>query len=420
MRSPWMRRAARVVVGVAGLLALLVAGVAAADCATAGPVDAARQARVERSPQWRDGRFHNPEAIWLDESGAILSSLAGTPAGVPEGDVPVADGVADALARPPRTGLRVTWFGHSSALVEIDGVRVLTDPVWSERPSPVSWAGPARWFAPVVPLSGLPGVDAVVISHDHYDHLDRPTVEALARTGTTFVVSLGNGAHLARWGVPKAQVVELDWWESTSVGGVEIVATPARHATGRVNPRASRTLWAGYALRGPRHRAWYSGDTGFFPALEEIGRRLGPFDVTLIESGQYDAHWPDMHLGPEQAVDAHRLVRGRTMVPVHWALFKLANHGWTEPVERVLAAASCVDADILAPRPGQPVEPTLPERPARWWPASPWRTAAERPIASTLDGDPAHRVPALACLPAVSSPGARETATAEIGTATGR
>jgi L-ascorbate metabolism protein UlaG (beta-lactamase superfamily) len=176
--------------------------------------------------------------------------------------------------------------------------------------------------APVL-LSELPRIDVVLISHDHYDHLDRPTIAAMANGDAMFVVPLGVGAHLERWGIPPARIVELDWWQSTRVGSLEIIATPARHVSGRISPQSDGTLWAGYALLGAQHRVWYSGDTGFHSALEEIGQRFGPFDVTLVEAGQYDADWPDWHLGPEQAVEAHRLVRGKRMIPVHWGLLKL-------------------------------------------------------------------------------------------------
>jgi L-ascorbate metabolism protein UlaG (beta-lactamase superfamily) len=176
-----------------------------------------------------------------------------------------------------------------------------------------------------------------------------------------------------------------------AVGALEVVATPARHASGRVNPQRDETLWAGYALRGTNHRAWYSGDTGFHESLTEIGARLGPFDVTLIESGQYDPLWPDWHLGPEQAVLAHRRVRGRAMIPVHWALFKLANHGWTEPGERVLAAARCYGVDVLLPRPGEAIEPERTSSRSPWWPKVPWQSSGETPVVATLAGDPQKR-----------------------------
>jgi L-ascorbate metabolism protein UlaG (beta-lactamase superfamily) len=229
-----------------------------------------------------------------------------------------------------------------------------------------------------------------VISHDHYDHLDRPTVVALAALmraqgwGTRFIVPLGVGAHLEYWGIPAARIVELDWWERAEVGGgLTVTCTPARHASGRMLIDKDATLWAGYALVGPGHRAFFSGDTGLFPAMRDIGARLGPFDVTMIESGQYNRAWPDWHIGPEQAVTAHGMLRGQVMIPVHWGLLTLAYHAWTEPVERVLAAAARTGARVETPRPGLSVEPGVPPPPERWWPQVPWQTAAEAPIVST-------------------------------------
>jgi L-ascorbate metabolism protein UlaG (beta-lactamase superfamily) len=222
-----------------------------------------------------------------------------------------------------------------------------------------------------------------VISHDHYDHLDRQTISAMKDWNTTFVVPLGVGADLAYWGIPETRIVELDWWGRAKVGALEIVCTPARHASGRMIVDQDAKLWVGYALIGARHRVYYSGDTGLFPALREIGARLGPFDLTMIEAGQYDKAWPDWHLGPEQAVRAHRMVHGRVMLPVHWGAFTLAYHSWTEPIERALAAGTAAGATLVAPRPGQSFEPAAPPPFERWWPDLPWKRGAEDPIVST-------------------------------------
>ena len=355
-----------------------------------------RLSRMRGSPHWSDGRFANEQPMWTNTRSGLLRLFESTPGDVPDAPVVVTDG-GKALRIPAASGLRVTWFGHSSVLVEIDGVTVLTDPLWSERASPLRWIGPKLWYPPSVALRELPRIDVVLISHDHYDHLDWSTISAMANWTTTFVAPLGVGAHLERWGIPAARIVELDWWQSARVGSLEIIATPARHASGRTSPQSDGTLWAGYALLGEQHRVWYSGDTGFHSALKEIGRRLGPFDVTLIEAGQYDKDWPDWHLGPEQAVEAHRLVRGKRMIPVHWGLLKLAHHSWTEPVERVLAAAKCRNVDVLVPRPGESIEPTRSSSLVRWWPEIPWLSARETPIVATRDGVAAHRVETLPC-----------------------
>ncbi|HEY2408438.1 MAG TPA: MBL fold metallo-hydrolase, partial [Polyangiaceae bacterium] len=268
----------------------------------------------------------------------------------------------------------------STILLEIDGHRFLTDPVWSERVGPVTCSGPKRWFPPLIALKDLPPLDAVVLSHDHYDHLDYATIVALKERDVTFVAPLGVGAHLERWGVPASRIVELDWWDSYTFGELTLRALPARHASGRALVDNDAKLWAGYAFLGASHRVYYSGDTGLFPGLRTIGDRLGPFDLTMIEIGQYNKAWPDWHLGPEQAIEANRRVRGSVMLPVHWGLFALASHGWTEPVERALVAAHDAGTVLVTPRPGQSFEPTLERPQERWWPALPWHTRAEDPI----------------------------------------
>jgi L-ascorbate metabolism protein UlaG (beta-lactamase superfamily) len=239
----------------------------------------------------------------------------------------------------------------------------------------------------------------VVISHDHYDHLDRNSILAMRDWKAVFVVPLGIGADLEQWGISHERIFELDWWQTVRIANLDVVSVPARHGSGRLLPQSDKTLWTGFALIGPQHRAYYSGDTGLFPALQDIGDRYGPFDVTLIDSGQYDADWPDLHLGPEQAVEANTRVRGRALIPVHWGLIALAHHAWTEPVERVIAAARCTSTFVITPRPGQSVEPTeLPvQRTKTWWPSIPWRTANERPIVATKNGHAAERVAPFEC-----------------------
>jgi L-ascorbate metabolism protein UlaG (beta-lactamase superfamily) len=348
--------------------------------------DAGRRKRMERSPQWRDGRFHNPQPIRSDFWKAIGAAMRPSPHARPPGLLATAKVDPSALRVAPETGLRITWLGHSTTLIEIDGFRVLTDPVWGGRASPVDWLGAERWYEPPLALAELPEIDAILISHDHYDHLDHRTIIALKNNPATFIVPLGVGAHLEYWGVPKARIVELDWWETTRIGSLRITSTPARHASGRVVFDKDLTLWSGYALTGPGHRVYFSGDTGMQAAFADIAEKLGPFDATLIEAGEYNASWPDWHIGPEQAVAAHRIVKGGVLIPIHWGLFNLAPHTWTEPVERVLAAAAGAGVTVATPRPGESVEPAAPPATTRWWPELPWSRADETPIVSTFDG----------------------------------
>jgi len=344
----------------------------------------ARRARMEGSPNWKGGHFVNPEPMENDLVGAVLGVFQKSRYTSPDEPVPTAAIDGRRFATPPFTWLGVTWFGHSTFLVEIEACRILVDPVWSDRISPVSISGPTRWYGPLIPLGELPHIDAVVISHDHYDHLDYQTIQAMRDWDTTFVVPLGVGSHLEYWGIRPGRIVELDWWERTHVHGVDFVATPARHISGRTfGIGDSGTLWSGWAMLGQKRRVYYSGDTGLFAGVKEIGERLGPFDVTLIEAGEYGHWWSDWHLGPEQAVLAHQWVRGRVLIPAHWGLVTLAYHAWTEPVERALAAGKKAGVLVAAPRPGQTIEPVATQPTERWWPALPGKTADEDPIVSS-------------------------------------
>ncbi len=360
-------------------LVVLVQGWDAIGYAPSG----ARLEAMRASPQWSEGVFENPQPLWNDPWGMLVEAVTAEDHRVPDQPLPVEEVEGGRFETPPATGLRVTWLGHSTLLIEIDGHVLLTDPMWGERTAPVEWLGPQRWYAPPLPLSELPPLDAVLLSHDHYDHLDYPTIVALCDHDTRFFAPLGVGAHLEGWGVPAERIEDVDWWDEHAVGGLTITTSPARHASGREILDQNRTLWAGYAIRSANHNIFFSGDTGLFPGMAEIGERLGPFELTMLEVGAYGQAWPDWHLGPEQAVQAHAMLRGDVLLPVHWGLFNLANHGWTEPIERVLAAAEVAGVTVLTPRPGESLEPTRRPSAARWWPALPWRTEAQYPIVAT-------------------------------------
>ncbi|MFD4143741.1 MBL fold metallo-hydrolase [Streptomyces sp. NPDC058572] len=346
----------------------------------------ARMERIRRSPNFADGVFQNPVGARTRPSGGSMVEFVkiyfqkeARAHRSPIGTVPVhATTVAD-LAKPPVTDLRLTWMGHSSVLAEIDGHRVLFDPVWGDRCSPFSFVGPKRLHPVPAPIASLGPVDVVVISHDHYDHLDMPTIQALVSTDTVFAVPLGVGAHLERWGVSADRLRELDWNESTKVDGLRLTATPARHFCGRGLRNQQHTLWASWVVEGAEHRIFHSGDTGYFPGFTDIGAEHGPFDATMIQIGAYSEYWPDIHMTPAEGMRAHLDLQGGqpagVMLPIHWCTFNLAPHPWAEPGEGTVAAGAEAGARVALPRPGEPFEPTSDTVPAVPW----WRAVATAP-----------------------------------------
>jgi len=330
-----------------------------------------RLERVEASPHYRDGRFVNfePEAPFEVTWAYVKEQLFGEQQRVPPADIPVVRLAVDYLRSRPAAGLSVTWLGHATALVEIDGQRILTDPVLSLRVSPFQFVGPERFHPPPIALGALRGIDAVVVSHSHYDHLDEASIRHLADQGTVFLIPLGTGAHLESWGIAQSQIHELDWWGRRKVGVVEIVATPARHYSGRGLFDFKATLWASWSILGPNHRVFYSGDTGYSGGFREIGERFGPFDLNIIKIGAYGpgAAWRDVHMPPEAAIQVHLDVGGKSMLGVHWGTFDLALHAWDEPIRRALAAADAKGVRLLTPRIGETVKWGEPINDRPWW-----------------------------------------------------
>jgi L-ascorbate metabolism protein UlaG (beta-lactamase superfamily) len=386
----WLRRGA---LAFLALLTLVVAvGVAAAWTAMGTAPAGDRAARMEASPNSKDGVFVNAQPLWNDIWGSIVAGSEISEVAEPTAPLPVESDTARKLALPPGK-LRVTWLGHSTTLIELAGKKVLTDPVFGASPFPLPSLGPQRFYDPPLPLTALSDVDAVLISHDHYDHLDHPTIVQMADWDTTFIAPLGVGAHLEYWGIAPERIIELDWWQEHKLDALRIVATPSRHASGRHVLDQGRTQWAGYALIGPERRVMFSGDTGLFDDMEVIGEKYGPFDLVMIEVGAYHRAWPDWHIGPEQAITGHKMMRGKLFMPIHWGLFSLAMHGWTEPIERVWIAANAESVPFAAPRPGAVIDVDNPPAPQRWWPDVPWQSAEEAPVNSTLNGDPDLRYP---------------------------
>ncbi len=324
-----------------------------------------------RSPNFRDGVFLNPVPTTVTMDGKTMNTLWRW--------ISITDGRTPGSALSFRNAsireqmeapgdLKIAWVGHSSVLMKIDGKIFLTDPMWGRRASPLSFMGPARFFEPPFSLDELPRLDGVIISHDHYDHLDRDTIERLGATGVMFYAPLGVGAILRSWGVAAENVAEFDWWQERALGeGHRLVAVPARHFSGRGLRSRNSTLWTAWVVAGGAHRVFFGGDGGYFEGFAEIGAKYGPFDLVMLETGAYDRNWPAIHMGPVNAVRAHLDLKGRVLMPIHWGTFNLALHAWTEPVETLVASAREQAVALCLPRPGQVVQGDSLAVDSRWW-----------------------------------------------------
>jgi L-ascorbate metabolism protein UlaG (beta-lactamase superfamily) len=336
--------------------------------------ECARLERIRASPRWAGETFRNLHPILpgLRDSRVPMPTLreflCGGERRVPPGPLPSVSPL-EPWARPPGSGLRATWLGHSTVLLEIDGLRVLTDPVWGPRASPSRLVGPKRFQPVPVPLRALPPIDLVLVSHDHYDHLDYPTIRQLRSRAVPFVTSLGVGAHLEAWGVAPERIFELDWWESYSLPGADlsVTAAPSQHFSGRTTKSRNTSLWSSLVVRSARHAVFFSGDTGLTTEYQAIRERLGPFDLVMLEVGAWHPAWGDMHLGPENALKAHALLGGGPFLPIHWGTFALGMHAWDQPAETLLTLGAGAGAQLLMPRLGEPVEPAQGRDVEPWW-----------------------------------------------------
>jgi L-ascorbate metabolism protein UlaG (beta-lactamase superfamily) len=357
-----------------------------------------RRERIEASPRFVDGSFRNTTGVGPQLQGGtspvLREFLLEGNRRIPIAPLPSVD-PRPHWARPVETGLRATWLGHSTVLLEQDGVRVLTDPVWGLRASPSQWIGPKRFQPVPIAIDGLGSIDLVIISHDHYDHLDAKSVRALARQGLRFCTSLGVGAHLEAFGVPPEHIVELDWWETHTFVSLDrkrefsVTAAPSQHFSGRGPFDRNRTLWSAFVITTAQHRVFFSGDTGLTDEYRDIAARLGPFDLVMLEVGAYHPAWGHIHLGPENALRALTMLGGGALLPIHWGTFNLALHDWDAPAEILLERAAAHGAQLVMPKLGAAFEPSRVEQVDPWWraitelrsPAPPPRdkTAVARP-----------------------------------------
>jgi L-ascorbate metabolism protein UlaG (beta-lactamase superfamily) len=335
-----------------------------------------RLERARASKQYRDGVFRNTSGATprLEGGSAAITRdfLLKGGARRPRAPLPVHKPHEAWTKAPSSSGLRVTWLGHSTALLESDGVRVLTDPVFGERASPVPFAGPKRFHPVPASVEELPPLDAVLLSHDHYDHLCAWTMRSIAARRVPIVTSLGVGAHLEELGIDAARITELDWWEehvvpTRSGKALSFTATPAQHFSGRGLGDRNGTLWSSWVIATERRRLFFSGDTGLTDEFRAIGQRFAPFDVVMLEIGAYHQAWGSIHLGPENALRAFEWLGGGTLLPVHWGTFDLALHAWDEPAETLVRLADEQRVRVVTPELGRPFEPAHAERPSAWW-----------------------------------------------------
>jgi L-ascorbate metabolism protein UlaG (beta-lactamase superfamily) len=318
----------------------------------------------------KNQRFENLIPTVMDMNGESMFSMLkeyikGNPKRRPTNTVPIERVRLPLQASDPK----LTWFGHSTFLVEMDGKTILIDPMFGRAPSPFPLFGAGR-FSKSLPLKleDLPEIDIVLISHDHYDHLDHGSINKIKHKVKQFIVPLGVGSHLGRWGVNTDKIQELNWWDELTLEKFTFACTPARHFSGRNVTNRNSTLWCSWVIKGQQTSLFFSGDSGYGPHFKEIGEKYGPFELTLMECGQYDRRWEAIHMFPEQTVQAHVDVKGKWMIPIHWGAFTLSFHDWTDPIERVTKAAFENDVLISTPKIGESVSIGSEEYPQSvWW-----------------------------------------------------
>jgi len=320
---------------------------------------------------FKNGKFQNQQSSPMDMNfrKVFKEMMNKSPNRSPNENIAVQKIDSTSIATLNAETTRLTWFGHSTFLLEIDGKKILIDPMLSKSPSPVSFAGSKR-FSDEIPVeaSSLPFIDAVILSHDHYDHLDYKTIKQLKNKVGQFYAPLGVGNHLKSWGVDVSIIHELNWGDSIQHDHIKLVCGPARHFSGRGLFDRATTLWCSWIIQGKKHNIFFSGDSGYGPHFKEIGDQYGPFDISLLECGQYNENWKHLHMMPEGTAQAAVDLKSKLMMPIHWGAFTLAFHDWTDPAERAVAKAKELNMPITTPEIGEPVvlgEKYFPNE--KWW-----------------------------------------------------
>ena len=368
----WTRRQFIKLSSAAALQLMLSPGLSFAGNNSNRHLQIEREKRMQNSPQYKDGEFVNPidapmmapGSTWPYIKKRFFSERIDVE---PTGELPLKSLQRNDWTAVDKDELSFAWLGHSSILIALDGKTVLVDPVLEERASPFTWVGPKRFHPPPVKAEDLAPIDVVLITHDHYDHLEKPTIRQLKDKTGLFLVPLGIGELLEDWGVTPEKVVEIDWWEHHKVGSLNFTATPAVHYARRGLFDGDERLWCSWSVQGRNRKFFISGDSGYYDDFKKVGQELGPFDVTFLKVGSYDDMWKQIHMLPEEAVQQHRDLNGDILVPLHWATFDLALHPWYEPIERTLTAARKTDVKVIAPIIGEKVDSSQLPEDNPWW-----------------------------------------------------
>ncbi|SDI16124.1 L-ascorbate metabolism protein UlaG, beta-lactamase superfamily [Planococcus glaciei] len=320
---------------------------------------------------YKDGKFVNlPSEIpagSIEVPATLATSMSSREETSPSVRLPVSEIDWNAINSDEDS---LTWLGHSAFILSIDKKKILVDPMLGPIASPVSFIGPKRYSEDLLGIvEKLPPIDAVFITHDHYDHLDYQSITKLESKVAHFFVPYGVSSHLIDWGIAKEKITELNWWEEAEFQELTVALTPAKHFSGRGILNQNLTLWGGWVILGEQTRFYVSGDGGYDAHFKEIGDTYGPFDIALIEGGQYDTRWPESHMQPEESVQASIDVQGKEMVLTHWGAFTLARHGWTEPIERAAAAAEERGVTLTSSPMGEtvPLDGSLSSPFSTWW-----------------------------------------------------
>jgi L-ascorbate metabolism protein UlaG (beta-lactamase superfamily) len=355
------------------LIAVSVKGFFSLAPQIGGKAKGERLDKMKQSIYYNEGKFQNPVETKLDIPLATILKIAGKmlsngAKNEPQEIINTIPFNKVKFSEYPEDHVTLTWFGHSSLILKMEGLNFLIDPVFSERASMFSFIGPKRFkYSDYVKVDDLPPIDALIITHDHYDHLDYKTLSSLKGKVNKCFTPLGVGAHLEQWGFSASQIKELGWWESISLNkNLKMTCTPTRHFSGRGFTRFE-TLWCSWVLSGNHKKIYLGGDSGYYSGFKEIGQKLGPFDLTVIECGAYNENWKDIHILPEETIQAHIDLKGSVLLPIHWGKFNLAMHHWMEPVQRLTAKANEKKVKVIFPEIGEifSLNEELPS--GRWW-----------------------------------------------------